>query len=807
MIVGESAGIDESSVLNFKGASGKLLESVLKEQQVKREDVYITYAVKCHTPGGRPPEKEELKSCKKYLLEEIAVVKPEIIITLGNVALNQVTGHSGIMNWRGKECELDTIMVIPTLSPGAVLRNLKYMTLFKADIAKAISILNGHTSKNYEPVIHYVMNKETLKELIVHLENASKIENIIGACDLETTTFDYWRPETKVMTMGLCIDEKHCWAIPLEHPQSPWRNQSEKVLAFIKPYLERKIKWAGNNWKFDNKWMRSKYGITVNFGPDNMLISYANNENIPHDLKWQADYWCKAGQYDKDIHWPKKFDPVVDNIVDKVTEYGKMDLKKMLKYNALDAYYSKQVYPLERNELLKDIRSARIYKHLLENGSHIFMEIEENGMWVDPDRLKNAYGECEIKIQEIRSQLDTLIPEGWMERNLNKKQLKGGFNWNSTQQLGKLFFQEDGFNFPVLQRTGKGAPSTSESVLIALGAEIDHPAIELLGEYRKWSKYMSTYLQPWSAKVDGNNRLHPTFKLHGTVTGRLSGEDGVHQVPRDNFIRRLIGAPPGWSFLEIDGSQIELRVAASVSMESTMIRIYATNGDIHRTTASTVTGKPESEITGVERKKAKAVNFGFLYGMGWRKFKIYAWEKYGVRLSDDEAKAYRTRFFNLYSDLPEWHARMRRLVRACGYVVSPIGRRRRLPDIFSNDEQMQAAAEREAINSPVQGLGSDIVLACYVDLIMNILPSKYPNWREFIKPVGAVHDAQYWEIKNEYLLEIAQIIKEAFDDQSRLKKWFGYELPLPMIGDIKVGNHWGDSKEWEIGTPLPFERR
>lgn len=808
MIINESPSLMEDELSRpLNGQSGKLITSILSGLGYPREKVYITHAIKCHTPGNRAPEKTEIKACKKYLEQEIAIVKPQVVITLSNTSLAIMTGHSGITKYRGKELPgIGGVLTIPTFSPGAVLRSPKYMNLLKADITKAINIAMGNKTRKAEPIIHYAMTKESLKELIRDLEKASQVQ-IMGGCDLETTTFDYWRPETKVMTMGLCVDNIHCWGIPMEHPQSPWRGQTHKLMGYLLPYLRDKIKWIGNNWKYDQKWFNAKYDFKVNFGPDNMLMSYASDENSPHGLKYQGDLWLGLGDYDKEIVWPKEYDPVVDDINLKVKQYMAMNLKTMLKYNAIDAFNSRNVYPYERDRLMSDIRSARIYKHLLENGSHIFTEIEENGMWVDPERLKETHRICQENITKTVNELNALIPEGWCEAHLNKKQLKTGFNWNSTKQLGLLFFGEDGFNFPVILRTEKGAPSTSETVLIELGSEIDHPAINGLGEYRKWAKYMNTYILPWMAKSDKNNRIHPTFKLHGTVTGRLSGEDGVHQVPRDKFIRRLIGAPPGWSFFEIDGSQIELRVVAAIAFEQTMLRVFAQNGDIHRTTAAKVAGKQEQEVSGDERKKAKAVNFGFVYGMGWKKFKVYAWEKYGVRLSDDEAKLFRQRFFELYADLPEWHARMRRIVKAVGYVVSPIGRRRRLPDIYSIDEGMASAAEREAINSPVQGLGSDIVLAAFIDIIRNLLPEYDPNWREYIKPVGAVHDAQYYEIRNDKLVEIATKIKEWFDDQTRLKKWFGYEIPVQILGDCKIGNHWGDAKEWEPGQPIPYEMR
>lgn len=807
MIVGEAPGFREDQVQKpFQGKAGKLLDSLLNEVGVKRDDIYITNICKCRPPDNRTPSKGEIKSCLPYLQKELEIVKPSIILALGNIALYGLTGHSGIGKYRGQEleCKLYPATVIPTYHPAGVLRSPRYQGPWKNDMKKGFSMADGEKPKKYNPVIHIADNKESLKVLIKQLRRAMN-SGKYGGLDIETTTFDYWRPETVVMTLGICVDEQECWAIPMEHPQSVWRGQSHKIIQILRPFLEG-IKWVGNNWKFDIKWFRKKYGVTVNFGPDNMLIAYANDENQPHGLKYQADTHCHSGNYDKDIMWPKEFDPVTDDIKAKVQEYFHINLRKLLKYNALDAFYSYHVYPIERNLLLRDMRMARIYKHLLEKGSWVFMYVEEHGMWVDPSRLENATRKCQANIDALVERMNGMIPEGWMERNLSKKQIKKGFNWNSPQQLGKLLFQEDGFDFPVVQRTSTGKPSTSESVLIELGADFEHPLIEAIGEYRKWAKYMSTYLRPWTAKLDENSRLHPTFLLHGTVTGRLSGKDGVHQVPRDKFIRSLIGAPPGWSFFEIDGSQIELRCAAAIAMEQTMLRIFATGGDIHRTTASTVTGKPIEDITGDERKKAKAVNFGFLYGMGWKKFKQYAWEKYGIKLTDAEAKHYRERFFQLYSGLPAWHNRMRKIVRALGYVVSPIGRKRRLPDIYSVDGDLQAAAEREAINSPVQGFGSDYVLAAFIEIVLeNILPQD-PGF-ETIRPVGAVHDAAYFEIRNDRLDYWPARIKKIFDDPTRLKKWFGYIPPVAITGDCKIGTHWGDAREWVPDEPLPFEPR
>lgn len=804
MVIGDRPSISEElSGKLLDSSSSKLLKDSLEAHGIK--DFYYTNLVKCRYEGDTPP-KEAIEACRKHLIKEIGYYKPTVILTLGNTVLKSLTRHSGIATWRGQDIQYSyegvTATIIPTYTPSTILRAPKFSNQFEADITKVCRMID-ETKTGYKPETILVTTVEKLKMFLTEFDKAVKIPGNWGALDVETTTFDYWRPETNISCIGICFDDTTGWSIPWGHPGSPWRNQLPKLIDYIKPYLEKPdFHYAGNNYKYDLKWMRAKTGIDVNFKFDNMLMSYACDENIPHNLKYQAQVWCDAPKYDN-ITWPK-FDPVKDDIEEVVKKYGQIDMKKLLKYNALDAYYSRQIKPLQEGILKKDTRSWAIYEHLLEKGSTIYTEIEENGMWIDRERLDIAVKKTDEHLEEIQTELNSLIPDGWIEKNLSAKVAKKGFNWNSTKQLGQLFFQKDGFDFPILMTTPKGAPSTAENVIIELSAEIEHPALDGLLEYRKWAKYKNTYLSPWAAKMDKNDCIHPNFKLSGTVTGRLSGEDGVHQVPRDKFIRGLIGAPPGWSFLEIDGSQIELRVVAAIAEEQNMLAIYAMNGDIHTTTAATVMSKLEEEVNSDERKKAKAVNFGFVYGMGWRKFKVYAWEKYGVRLTDVEAQQYRERFFSKYDGLKDWHARMRKIVHDCGYVISPIGRKRRLPNIYSSEREIMAMAEREAINSPVQGFGSDWVLAGYIEMILERAPKIDPNWRESLKPVGSVHDAQYYLIRNDKILFWATKIKECFDDPGRIDRWFGYVPPLEIIGDLKIGTHWGDAKDWELDKELPF---
>jgi DNA polymerase-1 len=253
----------------------------------------------------------------------------------------------------------------------------------------------------------------------------------------------------------------------------------------------------------------------------------------------------------------------------------------------------------------------------------------------------------------------------------------------------------------------------------------------------------------------------------------------------------MFGAPPGWSFVEADYSQIELRIAAFIANERHMIDLYNQGADIHMTTAMAVTGLPKSAVTKEIRKKVgKPVNFGFLYGMGWRKFIETAFNNYGAVFNEAEAQGYRKAYFDLFPDLVRWHERQRRLVREYGRVQSPLGRVRHLPDIYSPEKGVQAEAERQAINSPVQGFASDMAL-----LSMTLINAEFRRQGIAGNCLGLVHDAINFEIRDDDLWRALPIIKDIMEDPTPLRKKFGTVLTIPIIADLKIGRHWGDAHE------------
>ena len=369
-------------------------------------------------------------------------------------------------------------------------------------------------------------------------------------------------------------------------------------------------------------------------------------------------------------------------------------------------------------------------------------------------------------------------------------------NWNSPTQIQTLIYED--LSLPVIERTESGAPSTSETTLKQLREQ--HPIIDKILEYRGVNIQISHFIDGWIDRMWGQ-RLFPSFKLHGTVTGRTSCTDpNLQQVPRDPTIRNLVGAPEGWSFVEIDYSQAELRIAAIMSGDETMSRIYATGGDIHTHTYEMISGEKVSDdkyIRKEQRKKAKAVNFGFVYGMGWRKFKEYARDTYGVTLTDKEAQEWREKFFQVYHSLPKWHSKQRRIVQSLGQVRSPIGRIRRLPDIYSTDKSKKAEAERQSINSPVQGFGSDLTILGMSEIMKksSYCDPDYALDDEKFYVVGTVHDATLFEVKNDYLMEFCPKAKHILENPLALKEVFHFESPVPIVADVAVGRSWGAGRE------------
>lgn len=765
-------------------------------------------ALKCRT-YSMDPTKTDQKKCSIFLRAEFAHMNFDWVLCLGAEAWFAASGWADITKNRGKlfNVQEGDGLIFPTISPSAVNRNPGLRGGFIADLRYFARLIESdghvqdiphHTNAGHVTTVRDV---ETLRTMLRRVRHAWAV-----SYDIEGTIAAESDPDARIISISVTITDgpdmstAHTYNVPLFHPESWFRTSCIRVLTAIVKAMMKCPRRIAHNAKFDTKWLQHFTGVEeFQLTFDTIVAAALLDENRPKGLKPLAQMLLGAEPWGIDTH-----DLLNTPILD------------VLHYNGLDTWHTLRLYFVFRQQLLEQPRLARFYRNLSVPLTRELCYVERRGVFVDQDQLKKNWNVVKAKLNDIHDQLEQYVPAEHPFKVYVKRtgELKSeGVNWNASNFARWLLFEH--LTLPVLAR-GKpkddgrpGDPSMAEAILAYLAdMEDEHPegsaVAKLLVERVTWNKYDTSFFHPWSEQIDQNSRMHSVFKPWGTVTGRMSSgkEDAekitakkqirgvnLQQVPRGDLTRGVFGAPLGWYFVEFDYSQIELRVAAFLAQEPTMLHLYATGQDIHLTMAMTMTGKPAHLITKEERKKAKAVNFGFLYGMGWRKFIQTAWENYGIRVTEDEAVAFRKAFFDQFPGLLKWHAKQRSLAHKYGRVETPMGRVRHLPDIYSPDQGVAAEAERQAINSPVQAFASDM---CALSLVLLARRFRREGVRAY--PIGSVHDAVNWEIHGDDLEYALPLIKATMEDLP-LEELFDCMIDVPIVADAKVGTRWGQAKE------------
>ena len=883
LIVGEAPGKHEDdSGKPFVGRSGEILREALGRFEIEG---VITNAVCCRPPDNRTPRKSEINKCRYWLDRQIEIVKPKYVLILGNVPLQSVLGVTGIKKRRGKPVEQDGVVYMPTYHPSFVIRDPRNEGSFLADLELFSEIVKRGGIPREEKLDYVIVNNEDV------LEQMFKELRGTVSYDIETTCLYPWAEEAKITSVGFGT-KKRQWIIPFDHEYSNWtRQELEDIVERLTDKLAHNCFLVAHNGKFDSLWMRVHFGVEWYIDFDTMIAHYMLDENDRHGLKYLAQKYYGAFDYEIDLD----------------TKKGKNDYRALALYHAHDVFYTRKLRFTFGKMLHREGDVKKVFQKIMMPCVNIFIDVEYNGVCIDLEKMDAAEKYLRETVAEAEAELKTHLSDN---RDVN---------WGSPQQLAKLLFED--LRIPVVEKTKTGRASTSESVL----KRIDHPMVDALLKFRGAKQQLSFFIEGWKPFLIGQ-WLHPSFKLHGTVTGRLSCEHpNLQQVPRDPRIRSLITAPDGWTLVECDLSQIELRIAAELSGDRAMMHAFITGADIHWRTAlgelkrggggehvnniiktaklycvqqglpangpstkillnvwqsnkerketakflqlsrktwlnkKTRSGKrrkskrqKESRLewglsdlaTQVSketlralqkyqlylsssqgrkpkkqekiqftdalsilscigpsaaqkllpvwkeiRKKAKAVNFGFLYSMWWKKFKKYAYDNYGVKLTDDQAQESHNAFFATYQDLKEWHRRQKRYARRNGYVLSMSGRKRRLPDAaLSWDCPPRRGAERQAINSPVQSFANELNLMALIQLY-----NEFPRHR--VKIVGTVHDAVLFMVKNKYVEPVVSRMLEIMSHPDLLDE-LGIKIRVPVEAEASVGA-WSTGKDLE----------
>ena len=599
-------------------------------------------------------------------------------------------------------------------------------------------------------VVTTVLDQATFDDWLSKLRSAP-----LFAFDTETTSLDYMVAE--VVGVSFAIEAGAAAYVPLAHdyPGAPDQLERDAVLDALKPLLEdEQVAKVGQHLKYDAN-VLANHGIMLRgIHDDTMLESYILDAvGSRHDLDTLALKYL--GQ--RTIH----FEDIAGKGAKQLT-FNQVPIEQAAPYAAEDAEVTLRLHNLLSAKLNQVPSLSTLYRELEIPLVSVLSRIERNGALVCRDTLAAHSRELGERIFALESQAHELAG--------------GPFNLSSPKQLGEILFNQ--LELPVLKKTPKGAPSTAEEVLAELA--LDYPLPAVLMEYRSLSKLKSTYTDKLPEMIDAKTgRVHTSYHQAVTATGRLSSSDpNLQNIPirteEGRRIRQAFIAAPGNKIVAADYSQIELRIMAHLSQDTGLLGAFSEGLDVHSATAAEVFGLSIDEVSGDQRRKAKAINFGLIYGMS-----AFGLAKQ-LGLGRNEAQEYIDLYFDRYPGVADYMARTRALAHEKGYVETLKGRRLYLPEINARNRQRQQAAERTAINAPMQGTAADLIKLAMLSVDHWLDGSQIPA-----RMIMQVHDELVFEVDTGAVEEVCLRVSE-------LMSGVGL-LDVPLVVDVGVGDNWDEA--------------
>jgi DNA polymerase-1 len=572
------------------------------------------------------------------------------------------------------------------------------------------------------------------------------------AFDTETTSLEYMNAE--IVGLSFAIEPGKAAYIPMTHDydNAPTQLNREVVLQKLKAILENpNQKKIGHNIKYDME-VLANHGIALEgIAYDTMLHSYIldssiNNHNMDalalKFLGWRTiAYEDVAGKGAKQIG------------------FNKVPLEQAAPYASEDADVTLQLHHKLWPKLAKEAGLKHIYENIEMKLVPVLARMERHGVFVDGKKLQLQSSELEARLLELEK-------SAFAEAGVP-------FNINSPKQLQEVLF--DKLQLPVLQKTPTGQPSTADPVLQELA--LDYPLPKLIIEYRSLSKLITTYTKKLPEQINQTTgRIHTSYNQTGAATGRLSSSDpNLQNIPvrmaEGRRIRQAFIAPTGYKIVSADYSQIELRIMSHISQDPALLNAFERNLDIHQATAAEVLGIPIDTVTQDQRRSAKAVNFGIIYGMS-----AFGLAKQ-LGIDRHEAQDYIDRYFARYPLIKQYMENTRAAAHSKGYVETLSGRRLYLPDINSSQIMRQKGAERAAINAPLQGTAADIIKRAMISLDQWLRTEKVDA-----KMIMQVHDELVFEVAENEVVRIMETIRNHMMAAAELK--------VPLLVSIGVGDNW-----------------
>jgi DNA polymerase I len=576
---------------------------------------------------------------------------------------------------------------------------------------------------------------------------------VLFAFDTETNSLDYI--QAQVVGLSFAVAPGEAAYLPLAHDYlgAPEQLDREQTLAKLKPLLEDPTRLkVGQHLKFDRNVLRN-HGIHLQgIAFDTMLESYVLNSTASrHNMDDLAKKYLN--------YTTQTFEDVAGKGVKQLT-FNQVELEKAAFYAAEDADITLRLHQTLWPQVEKEPALKALLLEMELPLAEVLSDMERTGALIDPFLLQNQSQQIEVRLVELETQAHDIAG--------------GPFNLSSPKQLGEVLFEK--LQLPVIKKTPKGAPSTAEEVLQELA--YDYPLPKLLLEHRSLSKLKSTYTDKLPLMIaQSTGRVHTSYHQAVTATGRLSSSDpNLQNIPirseEGRRIRQAFIADQGYKIVAADYSQIELRIMAHLSEDEGLLNAFSQGMDIHRATAAEIMGIEPDAVTSDQRRNAKAINFGLIYGMS-----AFGLAKQ-LGLPRAEAQRYMDRYFERYPGVLTYMERTRQQAEQSGYVETLFGRRLYLPDIKAKNMGLRKAAERAAINAPMQGTAADIIKRAMIKMADWIKGCEMNS----IRMVMQVHDELVFEVREDKLDAYLPMIREYMMDAASLK--------VPLDVGIGVGDNW-----------------
>ena len=614
-------------------------------------------------------------------------------------------------------------------------------------LIKQFNIEEPITTIRRDTVYQGILTKKEFEALLDRLSQAE-----VTAIDTETTSLNYMQAE--IVGISVAIVSNEAYYIPLMHEYDgvPKQLDREYVLQKLKPWLEDKeAKKIGHNLKYDSH-IFANHGIELNGTDfDSMLESYVLNSTATrHNLNAVAKRYLNLDT--------TSYEDVAGKGAKQIG-FNQVSLEDAIHYAAEDADVSFQLHQTLHPKLMEINSLAKLYTDMEAPLLKVLQTIERNGVLIDESMLQKQSDQFAITLKELESKAYSLAG--------------AEFNLNSPKQLQEILY--DKLSLPILKKTPKGQPSTAENVLQRLAA--DFPIVQTILNYRTTAKLKTTYTDKLPLMVNQDTgRVHTSYHQAVTATGRLSSSDpNLQNIPirtaEGRRIRQAFIAPKGFQILAADYSQIELRIMAHNSQDPGLLDAFQAGLDIHQATAAEIFAVDLQSVSAEQRRSAKAINFGLIYGMS----------AFGLTrqlgLTRGDAQEYIELYFARYPKVKEYMDAIRNQARESGFVETVFGRRLYLPDIDSRNYQRRQYAERSAINAPMQGTAADIIKKAMIDLEQRLVAESINA-----KIIMQVHDELVLEVEDSSVGAVSELVTEAMEKAA--------DLDVALKVDLGVGENW-----------------